>query len=78
MSDGLYHPTFFHGTSAWIIQGENPKQIVSGYNLVPGQKQVQCSHRSKLCGLIGVAKHINDIYSTHNITAGHVELACDR
>ena len=61
VSDGLFHPDLQHGTAAWIIWDENTGIEISGNNIVPGRKDIQCSHRSELSGLIGAIHHINTI-----------------
>ena len=62
VSDGSYHPELKHCTSAWVIRPDNKATSILGKNLVPGGKEVQCSHRSELSGLIGAVQHINLIY----------------
>ena len=54
VSDGSFHPIIKVGTAAWTIQATDPSLSISGNNVVPGNNQIQCSHRSELSGLIGI------------------------
>ena len=77
VSDGSFHPDLQHGTAAWVIRTEDDNRIITGNNLVPGDRAAHCSHRSELSGLIGTIHHLNTICTQHNITQGSVELGCD-
>ena len=78
VSDRSYHPKYESGTAAWVItSASNTKRRLYSNNVVPGEKYLQCSHRSELCGIIGAVRHITNIYTKYNIQKGKVELACD-
>ena len=77
VSDGSFHPEHKKGTAAWIIHDLTTKAEVRGNNNVPGHSSAQCSHRSELCGIIGVVQHVNQICKKFSITSGHMEVGCD-
>ena len=78
VSDGSYHPDFGIGTSSWAITGQTRHhKKVTGGNIVPGHSSVQCPHRSELCGLVGLIRHVDIICADYNITSGQIEVGCD-
>ena len=78
VSDGSYHPDYQVGTSAWVITSStDTTRRIYADNIVPGDRHIQCPHRSELCGLIGAVQHIQQICKNNNINEGRVALACD-
>lgn len=78
VSDGSFHPEHEMGTAGWFITTKKDySKMVIGDNIVPGDAQSQCSHRSELSGLIGAVKHISYLCRLHGITDGDIEIGCD-
>ena len=77
VSNGSFHPDLQHGTSAWVLCDPISGKTVYGNNLVPGPRSAQCAHRSKLCGLISVVKHVEQLCQQHQVTQGQIEVGCD-
>ena len=75
--DVSYHPTYQYITSTWIIQTYKNNRTITGANFVPGDAKSQCSHRSKLCGLISDIRNINNICSKYNLLEGVSGIGCD-
>ena len=77
VSDGLYRPDFKIGTAAWVIKHSGDNEALTGDNLVPGDANSQCSHCSKLTGIIGAVQHMNLLCQRYKIQQGNIELGCD-
>lgn len=78
VSDGSFHPEYQVGSSSWVItEKSNTKRSIQGKNIIPGDKSVQCPHRSELGGLIGVIRDIDLLCKEYGITEGDVEVGCD-
>ena len=45
--------------------------------MTPGDISLQCSHRSKLPGILGAILQINDLCMKHKVESGRVELKCN-
>jgi hypothetical protein len=78
VSDGSFLPHHKIGAAAWIIESYHSNYSHDGRVLCPGPTKIQCSHRSKLMGLLGMVYHIHKICTVHNIADGQIEIGCDR
>ena len=77
VSDSSFLNTIQLGTAAWLIALSRHQYLI-GRHFTPGTVEIQCSHRSKLSGMLGAIMHTNDLYSQFKIEEGNAELHCDR
>ena len=62
----------------WVITSTNDTaRRIYADNIVPGDKHIQCPHRSELCELLGAVQHILQLCEEYNLNGGQVEIACD-
>ena len=65
------------GTSAFILETPDRQHTIRGVNQVPGPISEGNSHRCKMAGIYGALICLKNICTLHNITTGHVTIACD-
>ena len=53
---------------------QNNYRTITWYNVVPGDDNSQCSHRSELCCVIDAIRHIDNICSTYNVLEGSADI----
>ena len=70
-------PGHAFGTSAFVIEGMDSKDRITGQNIVPGPLKMGQSYRTELAGLIGIVYFINGLCKQRDITHGHIKVACD-
>ena len=74
--DGSFNERLELGTAAWVMAiGREIFGI--GQHMTPGEGSLQCSHRSKLSGILGAILQMNDLCMKHKVESGRVELRCD-
>ena len=77
VSDGSYIREEGVGTAGWIVEGNVQGNQLKGQYETPGSKSSQCSHRSKMWGILGIIMTVNAFCKTHNITNGSIMAKCD-
>ena len=65
------------GTSAFILEAPNRQHTIRGVNKVPGPITDGNSHRCEMAGIYGALLCIKNLCTLHNITEGHIKMACD-
>jgi hypothetical protein len=61
VSDGSFLNSHKMGSAAWIIETPDQVHQCKGRIHCPGPANVQCPHRSKLIGILGIIHHIEHI-----------------
>jgi len=75
VSDGSFQDS--NGLAAWTIKGRNQHHHILGSGQTLGKLDDHSTYRSKLFGLWGIFRTIQKFIQDHNITTGHVQIACD-
>lgn len=75
VSDGSLKLGF--GTSAYIIEGDDHTNLITGVNQVPGPIADGDSHRCEVAGLYSMALVVQAIVAHHQVTNGRITVACD-
>ena len=65
------------GTAAFITQGLSSQHTLRAVNRVPGPLKAGDSHRCELAGLYGSLLAMQTMCTHHEITDGHITIACD-
>jgi len=75
VSDGLFQDS--NGSAAWTIEGRNHNHRILGSGRTPEELDDQSAYRSKLFGLWGIFRMIQQFMQECNIQKGHVQIECD-
>ena len=73
LTDGSYKVKGSAGYSITDFKGN----AIKGACRVPGQPQDQSSYRSELAGILATLYKVLVLCQRHNITNGHITVACD-
>jgi hypothetical protein len=77
VSDGSYNPKLHLGTASWVVESLDKQLQITGNLIMPGEAEIQCSHRSELSGLLGGIQYINKSCKILNIHQGDVRMGCN-
>ena len=65
------------GTAAFVLEGANHVNRLTGVNEVPGPLKDGDSHRCELARIYGIVMVVQGIITLHTVTSGSILLACD-
>jgi len=65
------------GAAAWTIEGYDKNNQILSKGSTPGSATDQSSYRSKLFGLWGIFKALQQFCQVSNIQSGHIQVAYD-
>ena len=77
VSDGSFCKTNKFGTAGWVIESQGRQVAIQGSLVVPGDPDIQSSHRSELAGILGAIHKVDQICKKYNINNGQVTVGCD-
>lgn len=77
VSNGSYCDDHKYGTAGWVIETQDRQCIVKGSIITPGQKEVQCPHRSELAGMLSGIYKVQQICKKYQTREGEVTVGCD-
>lgn len=75
ITDGSYKDQ--HGTASFEIRPTLHRRGLQGSNVTPGEDELQCAFRSEVGGIAGILYALEVICQEHQITQGHITIACD-
>ena len=76
VSDGSFKDQF--GTAAWVYYDAITNETLGNGRLnTPGYPEDQCSYRSEISGIYGIAVTILELAKFHDLRGGAIQVACD-
>ena len=75
VSDGSYKEG--HGTSAFVLHGQDHHKAIRGRNTIPGRPEEQCAYRSELGGVAGILTMAELLCQFYSIESGALEIGLD-
>ena len=77
VSDGSFLKEAGIGTAAFIVESFQQHFKISGSIRVPGHRDIMCSYRAELAGILAAISYINAICHEFSIHDGTILLGCD-
>jgi hypothetical protein len=77
VSNGSYLADCQAAAAGWLIEDATQTHQLKGAVEGQGSSETQCSHHSKLLGILSIITHVNKICSQNNEQEGHITIVCD-
>jgi hypothetical protein len=76
VSDGSFKN--HHGTTGFVIKGDNRSGRLVGVNVIPGKTEYQLSYRSNIGGVAGILESLHCVSKAHGVLSGDIKIGLDR